>query len=51
MGNIKSHLIDYGYNLDFSYDDDLCSRELVKHLGKKKYIEFRALLHKRSIKK
>lgn len=40
MGNIKSHLIDYGYNLDFSYDDDLCSRELVKHLGKKKYIEF-----------
>ena len=37
---IEKHLKNYGYNLSFSLDDDLCSRELGKYLGKKKYLEF-----------
>lgn len=37
---IENHLKNYGYNLSFSLDDDLCSKELSKYLGKKKYFEF-----------
>lgn len=37
---IEKHLKKYDYNLNFSFDDELCSNELSKHLGKKKYLEF-----------
>lgn len=35
MDRIHEHLLKYGYNLQFSYNDDLCSKALINHLGKK----------------
>ena len=40
MININNHLRNYGYNLEYSLNDDLCSKELRKHLGRKKYDKF-----------
>ena len=37
---IKNHLKSYGYNYEFSLNDDLCSKELMKYLGRKKFNEF-----------
>jgi len=40
MININNHLRNYGYNLEYSLNDDLCSKELRKYLGRKKYDKF-----------
>ena len=37
---ISKHLKKYGYHLEFSYDDMLCSKYLKKYLGVKKYYNF-----------
>ena len=35
MIDIKNHLRNYGYYLEYSLNDDLCSKELRKYLGRK----------------
>ena len=40
MIDIKNHLRNYGYYLEYSLNDDLCSKELRKYLGRKKYDKF-----------
>lgn len=40
MNRINGHLMKYGYNLEYSLDDNLCSEALINHLGKKGYKKF-----------
>jgi len=40
MNRINDHLMKYGYNLQYSLDDNLCSEALINHLGKKGYKKF-----------
>ncbi len=40
MSSIYEHLKRYGYDLQYSMDDDLCSEALMSHLGRKKYSKF-----------
>ena len=37
---IKKHLKSYGYNLNYSFDDYLMTKDLKKYLGGKKFNEF-----------
>jgi len=40
MNTIHEHLMKYGYNLQYSLDDRLCSEALINHLGKKGFKKF-----------
>ena len=40
MNRINDHLMKYGYNLQYSLDDNLCSEALINYLGKKGYKKF-----------
>jgi len=40
MNSVYEHLKKYGYDLQYSMDDDLCTEALLNHLGRKKYFKF-----------